>query len=295
MPFTLALCNEVIRELPFDAQCGAAASLGYDALEVAPFTLAEDPRTLRDRDLERLRRDAAAAGVRISSLHWLLMAPAGLSITSPDPQVRRTTLEVMETLVGVCSALGGSVLVHGSPQQRSLSTEDPAGDAERAVEAFAHVAVVARDAGVTYCIEPLSTRETAFVTTVAEAEAIVKRVGSPALKTMLDTRAARLSEPEPAEDVLRAGLRSGAVAHVHLNDSSSLAPGQGSDPFVGLLEVLLDEGYTGTVAVEPFEYRPDGPGAAAWSAGYVAGLLEALQSRPPRGGGENRHSRRGGA
>lgn len=284
-PFTLALCNEVIRELPFDAQCRAAAVLGYDALEVAPFTLAEDPRTLRDRDVERLRRDAAAAGVRITSLHWLLMAPAGLSITSPDPLVRRKTLEVMEVLVGVCSALGGSVLVHGSPQQRNLSQEDPVGDAERAIEAFAHVAAVARDAGVTYCIEPLSPRETAFVNTVAEASAIVDRIGEPALKTMLDARAARLSETEPLEDVLRAGLRSGAVAHVHVNDSSSLAPGQGTDPFTGLVEVLLDKEYAGTVAVEPFDYRPDGPGAAAWSAGYLAGLLEALRSRPSRPGG----------
>lgn len=281
-PFTLALCNEVIRELPFDAQCRAAASLGYDALEVAPFTLADDPRTLRDSDLERLAGAAASAGVRVSSLHWLLMAPTGLSITSPDPQVRRTTLEVMEVLVGVCSALGGSVLVHGSPQQRSLSAEDPAGDVERAIEAFAHVATVARDAGVTYCIEPLSPRETAFVNTVAEATAIVDRIGEPALKTMLDARAARLSEPGPLEDVLRDGLRTGAVAHVHLNDSSSLAPGQGSDPFTGLVEVLLDEGYAGTVAVEPFDYRPDGPGAAAWSAGYVTGLLEALTVGPSR-------------
>jgi len=283
-PFTLALCNEVIRELPFDAQCGAAATLGYDALEVAPFTLADDPRTLRDSDLERLAAAAAAAGVRISSLHWLLMAPAGLSITSPDPQVRRTTLDVMEALVGVCSALGGTVLVHGSPQQRSLSTGDAAGDAERAVAAFAHIAAVAERAGVTYCIEPLSTRETAFVNSVAEAAAIVARVGSPALKTMLDARAARLSEVEPAEDVLREGLRSGVIAHVHLNDSSGLAPGQGTDRFTGLVEVLLAESYTGTVAVEPFEYRPDGQGAAAWSAGYVTGLLDTLLNRPSRRG-----------
>jgi hypothetical protein len=28
------------------------------------------------------------------------------------------------------------------------------------------------------------------------------------------------------------------------------------------------------VAVEPFDYFPDGPGCAAWSAAYLKGLLE---------------------
>ena len=31
-----ALCNEVLKELPFAEQCRAAAALGYDGLEVAP-------------------------------------------------------------------------------------------------------------------------------------------------------------------------------------------------------------------------------------------------------------------
>lgn len=277
-PFTLALCNEVVRELTFDAQCALAASLGYDALEVAPFTVAADPRSMSERGLEGFRRTAAEAGVRVSSLHWLLMAPAGLSITSPEPRVRAETLEVMETLVHVCAALGGTVLVHGSPQQRTLSTTDPSGDVERGIEAFATIAPIAERAGVTYCIEPLSTRETAFVNTVAEAAAIVARVGSPALRTMLDARAARLSEAEPVERVLQEGLRNGSVAHVHLNDSSGLAPGQGADGFADLLEVLLAEGYSGTVAVEPFEYRPSGPGAATWSAGYLHGIIEVLRA-----------------
>ena len=38
----LSLCNEVIRELPFDRQCALAAGLGYRGLEVAPFTFGDD-------------------------------------------------------------------------------------------------------------------------------------------------------------------------------------------------------------------------------------------------------------
>ena len=38
----LSLCNEVIRELPFDRQCALAAGLGYAGLEVALFTFGDD-------------------------------------------------------------------------------------------------------------------------------------------------------------------------------------------------------------------------------------------------------------
>lgn len=276
-PFTLALCNEVVGDLSFAAQCQLAAGLGYDALEVAPFTITSDPRQLTERQIGSLRRQADEAGVRISSLHWLLTAPSGLSITSADPAVRSATLEVMHALVDACSGLGANVLVHGSPQQRRLSDADPAGDAERGREAFATIAVAARSAGVTYCIEPLSTHETAFINTVAEAEAIVASVDNPGLKTMLDTRAARLSEPEAVEAVLRRGLAAGSIAHVHVNDSSRLGPGQGADAFAGVLAVLLEQGYAGTVAVEPFEYSPSGPTSAARAIGYMQGLVESLQ------------------
>ena len=37
----LALCNEVLQPMPFAQQCAVAAALGYDGLEVAPFTLTD--------------------------------------------------------------------------------------------------------------------------------------------------------------------------------------------------------------------------------------------------------------
>jgi len=277
-PFTLSLCNEVVRELSFAEQCELAARLGYTAIEIAPFTLTADPRRLTDKRLGAIRAAAETAGVRVSSLHWLLNAPAGLSITAADEAVRATTLEVMEALVHACAALGGQVLVHGSPGQRVLSELDPQGDAMRGVEAFAAAARFAEDAGVVYCIEPLSPHETAFVTTVAQAEEIVAQVGSAHLRTMLDTRAATLAEREPVEEVLARGLAAGTIAHVHVNDSSKLAPGQGDDRFGPVFAALLRSGYTGTVAVEPFDYVPDGRTSAAYAAGYVAGLIEALSA-----------------
>src|SRR5690349_14529530 len=115
-----ALCNEVLQPLVFEQQCALAAKLGYDALEVAPFTLAADPMDITDGQAQVFRRIASDHGLAISGLHWLLVAPAGLSIVAAEAQVRDRTVAVMRRLVQLCALLGGRYLVHGSPKQRKV-------------------------------------------------------------------------------------------------------------------------------------------------------------------------------
>jgi D-psicose/D-tagatose/L-ribulose 3-epimerase len=43
-----------------------------------------------------------------------------------------------------------------------------------------------------------------------------------------------------------------------------------------MVETLHGVGYDGVVAVEPFDYRPDGPACAARAIGYLRGIEEAL-------------------
>src|SRR5439155_24678014 len=71
---TFALCNEVLPRTAFAQQCTIAAAMGYDALEVAPFTLANDPLTITDAQAAELRRTAEDHCVAISGLHLLLAA-----------------------------------------------------------------------------------------------------------------------------------------------------------------------------------------------------------------------------
>jgi D-psicose/D-tagatose/L-ribulose 3-epimerase len=278
------LCNEVVRDLDFGAQCHLAAALGYDGLEVAPFTLGPEPHRLPAARRAELRRAASDAGVRIGALHWLLVAPEGLSITTADGRVRAATLDVIERLVELCADLGGRVLVHGSPKQRELPEGDHAGAILRAHEAFAHAGRAAAAAGVVYCIEPLSRQETAFVNGVAEAVEIVEAIGEPALRTMVDCRAARLAEADAVEALLVRHVPSGMIRHVHLNDRNGRAPGQGDDRFAPVISALREVGYRGDVGVEPFAYEPDGPTTAARAIGYLRGLEEAWAAgaAPPR-------------
>ena len=271
----LALCNEVIRDLPFREQCAFAAEVGYDGLEIAPFTLSAEPHRLDAAAVREVRAALADAGVVASGLHWLLVTPEGLSITDPDDAMRARTVEVMRGLVGLAAELGAAYLVHGSPAQRALPEGEDGGARGRAVACFAAAAEAAEAAGVVYCIEPLSRRETNFINTVAEAAAIVREVGSPGLRTMIDTSATARDGGDPAA-VLDEWWGSGLIGHVQVNDPNRRGPGEGDLRLAPFLAGLRRHGYDGWVAAEPFDYRPDGPACAARAAGYLRGVLEGL-------------------
>lgn len=274
----LSLCNEVVRELDFAGQCALAAGLGYHGLELAPFTFGDDGYRMPASQRAEIKRIAGDAGLALTGLHWLLVAPAGLSITSNDSGVRERTLDVMRRLVELCADLGGAYLVHGSPAQRRVGEQpDPTAAAARGEGVWAAIAEDAAQAGVTYCIEPLAGPAADFVTTVAEAAAIVRRIGSPALRTMIDASAAGAGEDEPVAQLVRQWLPTGVIAHIHLNDRNRRGPGQGEDDFAPMLTALREASYDGWIGIEPFDYRPDGPTCAARSIGYIHGILEALK------------------
>jgi D-psicose/D-tagatose/L-ribulose 3-epimerase len=271
----IALCNEVIREMAWAEQCAFAVKLGYDGLEVAPFTLSDTPDKLSAAQVSEFRRVADDHGIAITGLHWLLVAPEGLSITSPDRTVMARTRDFIVGLVDLCAALGGGVLVHGSPNQRQ-SGGDHAGALQRATEAFAMAGEAAARAGVTYCIEPLGRRETDVINTFDEAAAIVREIGNPALRTMVDTSAAAQCEGDDIPTLIIRALPTGLMAHIQLNDLNRKGPGQGEQRFLPILQALRNGGYGGDIAIEPFIYEPDGPACAARAIGYVRGLMEAL-------------------
>lgn len=274
----IALCNEVIAPMPFPQQCAYAAKLGYDGLEVAPYTLSDAPQRLGAAQLAAARAAAADAGIAITGLHWLLVKPAGLSISTRDDAVRSRTLDVMLALVDQCAELGGRYLVHGSPQQRRIDAGDTREAAlARAQECFRKVAERAEKAGVIYCVEPLGAEQTPLINTLEEAARVVTAIGSRHLRTMLDCSSAGRMESAPLPALIDTYLPAGLIAHVQVNDRNRRGPGQGEQRFAPLLRALVRHGYTGDIAVEPFDYVPDGPGAAARAIGYLKGILEALQ------------------
>jgi D-psicose/D-tagatose/L-ribulose 3-epimerase len=271
----IALCNEVLRGLDFAGQCALAKGLGYGGLEIAPFTLSDDPARLPAHRRAELRRIAQDHGLAITGLHYLLLVPEGLSITSPDAALRMRTSDDMRALIELCADLGGKILVHGSPRQRAVAAGQTKHEAlGHATACFAAIAEAAEQAGITYCIEPLAAPEAQLINTIEEAAAIVDQIRSPAVLTMIDTCAAGRGEAAPIPELIEHWLPTGRIAHIHLNDPNRRAPGQGELRFGPILAALQRQAYAGVCSVEPFVYEPDGPTCAARAIGYLQGLRE---------------------
>ena len=274
----IALCNEVIAPMSFPKQCEYAAKLGYDGLEIAPYTLSDEPHRMGAAQIAAARSAAEDCGIAVTGLHWLLVKPAGLSISTRDEAVRKKTVEVMHTLIDQCAELGGKYLVHGSPHQRRIDPgETRAAAMGRARDSFAAVAEHAAKVGVVYCIEALSSEQTPLINTLEEAARMVDEINSSSIKSMLDCSSAGRMEREPLQALVDRWLPKGVIAHVQVNDRNRRGPGQGEQRFAGLFGSLKRHGYRGDVAVEPFDYVPDGPAAAARAIGYVRGIIEALE------------------
>jgi sugar phosphate isomerase/epimerase len=93
---------------------------------------------------------------------------------------------------------------------------------------------------------------------------------------MIDCCAAADSEATTPAELIDRWLPAGVIGHLQVNDRNRRGPGQGEDRFAALVQTLARHDYGGTVAVEPFDYHPDGRAAAARAIGYLRGLEEAM-------------------
>jgi sugar phosphate isomerase/epimerase len=160
------MCNEFCEGWQFADVCRLAAEVGYDGIEVAPFTLSDSVEDIGEAQRRDLRQAAADNGLEIVGLHWLLAKPEGLHLNSPDPAVRGQTLDYLRAEIDFCADIGGNKMILGSPKQRDVlpgQTYEEVWD--RTVEAFGDLVGQAAARGVCICIEPLSPQDTNFSAT----------------------------------------------------------------------------------------------------------------------------------
>jgi sugar phosphate isomerase/epimerase len=255
-----AICNETFDGWDHADICQTVSKLGYQGLEIAPFTLAPRITEVSAERRRTLRRQAEDCGLQIIGLHWLLAKTEGLQLTSPEEVVRRRTAEYLVHLAQCCRDLGGNLLVFGSPGQRRI----PAGTtraqaADYAVDTLQRATSGIADAGVKLCLEPLSPPEADFINTCAEAQDLLSRIDQPHFVLHLDVKALS-TDDGPTPDLIR--RHGGRAGHFHANDVNRRGPGFGETDFVPIFRALKESGYKGWVSVEVFDYTPD-PGTIA--------------------------------
>lgn len=265
-----AICNETYQSQSLTSVCKNVANAGYDGLEIAPFTLREDPRELTVAEAQQIGRTVADHGLEVVGLHWLLVKPEGLHLTSADRGVRQRTLEFAKQLADQCAAMGGSVMVWGSPHQRNIETGMDYADAAK------YAADLLRSLGE-YCqstvrvaIEPLGVNETNFLTSAAETIDLIKQVDHPSIQLHLDVKA-MFAETNSLggtiPEIIAASKKH--TIHFHANDPNLLGPGMGDLDFKPIAQALKETGYDDWVSVEVFDYSPGAETIAAQSLNHL--------------------------
>lgn len=262
-----AICNELFEGWAFDRVCQFVRSVGYEGLELAPFTLAPTADDLTASQRADLRRQADDAGLRIVGLHWLLARTQGFHLTAADPGVRRRTAVYLASLARLCRDLGGSVLVFGSPAQRSRLAGVSAQQAyDSAAQTIEGVLPALDDCGVSLCLEPLTRDETNFLNTCDEALSLIETVGHPRVVLHLDVKAMS-SEQTPIPELIR--RHAPRAGHFHANDPNRRGPGFGDVDFAPIFAALREAGYNRWVSVEVFDFSPDPETIARRSLEYM--------------------------
>jgi len=275
----ISICNELFQGWPIEKVFEYIAKLGYDGVEIAPFTLADSVTEISSKRRKEIRLAAEENGIEIIGLHWLLLKPEGLYINHPDEFIRIQTQEYIEALIHFCADLGGKILVHGSPHQRTIQEGWNAKDSwDYAKETFRVSLKAAQQRNVIYCIEPLAPALTNFINTVEEAIRLVKEIRHPNFKMVFDCRSASASEKSLTGALIRA-LESGYLRHVHVNDANGMGPGFGETEFLPVLRTLIKNGYRGYISVEVFRFDPDPQTIASRSIGYLKTILKGLAEK----------------
>ncbi|MBZ5727320.1 MAG: sugar phosphate isomerase/epimerase [Acidobacteriia bacterium] len=275
MVFRHAMCNEAFEGLRFADVCRAVRQAGYTGIEIAPFTLSENPVEIAASARQEYRDIMAAEGLAFAGLHWLMVTPRGLHVTAPDAGLRARSWQHIRGLIDLCADLGPSgVMVFGSPQQRRAAGGlSPAEATRHFIDGLAGVAPHAAMRRVTVLVEALPAGQCDVVQTLAQAAEIVREISSPAVATMFDVHNA-IDEQEPHAALVERYFDH--IRHIHVNELDGRHCGAGSYDFKPLFEVLGRRQYAGWISLEAFDFTPGGERIANESLRHLESEIATL-------------------
>ncbi|HOJ68196.1 MAG TPA: sugar phosphate isomerase/epimerase family protein [Candidatus Hydrogenedentes bacterium] len=270
----LGICNEIFRDWnDIHRTIHYVREIGYDGLEIAPFTLAPYVTDISPQTRQDIVKTAEAAGLEILGIHWVFVGPkpGEVHLTHPDPAVRRFTAEYLVNLVHFCGDVGGRILVFGSPKQRNVARDVTYNQAFGwAREVFETALPACEQRGVTICMEQLTHLETNFCQTPEETVELIDAINHPNFQLLLDTKAmSYLAEDRPAL-IRKYGKY---LKHYHANDTNLDGPGWGDVDFGPIFDALYDINYQGYVSVEVFRFDAGPEAIATRSLEYLKKFL----------------------
>lgn len=245
-PFTLAVMNCHYIKFPLETFFDSARRFGFDAVELfgaMPHFFLDD---VDDALVRRVAAQCRARGLKLVSF-----CPAQgaypVNIAIDEPQIRRRSLAMLTKGVRVAAALGCRTMLVSAGYGYQNQNKDISWGHSR--ESLAQLCEVAGQCGVTLMIEPLTPATANLVNTSTDAARMIRQVGSPWLKSMMDIGVMNYmgETVQGYFDALGEDL-----AHIHFTDGpgAHVALGDGSFPMAQYLGQIRQAGYRGVLSFE---------------------------------------------
>jgi D-psicose/D-tagatose/L-ribulose 3-epimerase len=222
------------------------AELGYDGVELA----ASHPLGYEPEALAAISKETGLPVV--SFLSGWSYGNEKLCLASRDKVVRDRAVQRLTGYVEMASSLGAIVVV-GLMQGLRSDEPDAAAANERIAAALSRVAKAAEACGGTIVMEPVNHLQVGFNHTAGEMSQLIERIGSPAVRLMLDTIHMSIEEQRPLETIRRYGAK---LAHFHLCESNGGLPGSGNLDYASVLAALDEAGYQRFVSIKIYRHAP---------------------------------------
>lgn len=216
---------------------------GFDAVEIA----VDDPANI---DPAFIKQELDKAGLECCGLCACLGEGRDLRGT---PAEQKGSFEYLKTLIDQAVAIGTDRVI-GPVYSRvgrtgAFTTAERKKEWRTVVKNLKALCKYAQSKGVLICMEPLNRFETNFINTVDQALAMIKDVGSPALRLHLDTFHMNIEEKFQGEAFKKAGK---LLAYVHACGSDRGTPGNDHIDWNGIAKAVKAIKYDGPVVIESF-------------------------------------------
>jgi sugar phosphate isomerase/epimerase len=241
--------------LTLAASCGAAAELGFDAVEI----FAADAETFPRQELRGL---LATHGLKLAAVGtgagWVKHS---LSLCDADPDKRNRAAAFIAGLIDLAGEFGAPAII-GSMQGRSSAAVPRETALDLLAAALGPLGDRAAGHGQVLLYEPLNRYETDLFNRQADAAGFLEAHGLGQVRLLCDLFHMNIEEADVAATIRGLGRH---VGHVHWADSNRRAMGLGHTPAEPIVAALRALGFTGHLAAEVFPL----PSAAAAAAASI--------------------------
>ena len=249
-----SICNWLFKESDFEKSCLKTAKHGFQGMEIAPFTLFDDPRSIGDKKILEIKNALEQNQLKFVGFHAIFFGPQNFRITSADPVLRERSWDHLKKLVDIAGKLGGGVLVLGSPKQRHATGISPEKAIEYLKENLSRIAEYAAARSATILIEALPARYTNVINTLEESRKVIRSIDKPSISGMFDFHNSAEEKLTWAELI---DNYSDIIKHVHLNEVNGSYPGTGTSDFLPAFMKLAEKKYDRWISLEIFHQPTD--------------------------------------